>query len=961
MYRWRWTAMAGVVLALAAPVSARYEFQERVLENGMRVITLEDFSCPVVAVQVWYHVGSKNEDPQRQGFAHMFEHMMFRGTERLGPTDHFNFVRGTGGNCNAYTSFDQTVYVNYVPADQLPLVLWLEAERMAFLRINEYGFSTERKVVEEERRLGLNRPYGTVFEKVLPVIFKVHPYRWTPIGRIPHLRAARVEELQAFWDRYYVPNNATLVIVGAVPHEKAQRMAEEAFGWIPRFPDPPPLDVSEPPQTEPREILVEEPKGPAPVVGYAFRAVPVKHPDFIPLQVATSILGEGQSSRLYVDLVKEQKLAMYAGAAAVGFEDEGVVAVGAVLKPFGNRVKAMNALTRQIRRMREEPVSERELRKAINRLLRQQVTQSLTVASKASRLGFAAVIYGDTDWVNREPEAIRSVTREDVQRVCQKYFIKERSTKVYVKPSVAGMLKSLVGGGPAEDEGAPPPPEPATGPDDPGPPSVKDALRRPEALPDKPPVAAVRPALPKIEDVGIYDRARARAEDVRDVVPAHRLPNGLRVVVVENHEVPFVTMQLGLLDGAWTEDPDMPGVAAMACAMITEGTENYTARELADELETYAISLSGYADMDYASVTASCLSEQVERAMRLLAEVVQRPTFPEEEFRIRLDQTRTAKMVSEKEPGYVADRELRRRIFREHFYARTASGELADLDNLRREALPRWWREHVRPDRAVLYVAGDIERADAFRLAERYLGEWEAVREPAPPDVPDVPEPAPTRIFLVDRPGLVQSEIRIGHIGITRKDSAYFATRVFNQVFGGSFASRLNDALRVKRGLTYGIRGGFEADRFAGRFVIRTFSKTPKTAEALRVILDEIQRIKTEPPTPEEMQAARNYLLGSFAVSRETPGSIIDDLWLLEREGLPADYFVRYLDAVATTDASTVASIAGRLVRGDRLAIVVVGDAARIRDALAEIAPVTVISAGSDATSGSDEPESTGR
>ena len=227
------------------------EYRETVLDNGLRVITHEDFSCPIVVVDLWYHVGSKDEDPERQGFAHMFEHMMFRGTDRLGPTDHFDHIRRIGGSCNAYTSFDQTVYVQRVPANQLELVLWLEAERMSFLRIDQEAFDIERKVVEEERRMGLNAPYGTLLEEALAEMFALHPYRWPPIGKIAHLRAASVPELRSFWMEYYVPNNATLIIAGAVKHEEAQRLARQYFEWIPRAADPPRISIREPLPTAP--------------------------------------------------------------------------------------------------------------------------------------------------------------------------------------------------------------------------------------------------------------------------------------------------------------------------------------------------------------------------------------------------------------------------------------------------------------------------------------------------------------------------------------------------------------------------------------------------------------------------------------------------------------------------------------------------------------------------------------
>ena len=226
-----------ISLALASACAAgprQYDFREKTLDNGLRVITLEDPTSPIVAVHLWYHVGSKDEQPERQGFAHMFEHMMFRGTDRLGTEEHFKHIRRNGGSCNAYTSFDQTVYIQTLPANQLELALWLEAERMGFLRIDQTSFDTERKIVEEERRLGLNRPYGTLPEKALREVFKVHPYGWTPIGNIAHLRASAAQELREFWNRYYVPNNATLVIVGDIKHDEAQKLAKRYFGWMPR-------------------------------------------------------------------------------------------------------------------------------------------------------------------------------------------------------------------------------------------------------------------------------------------------------------------------------------------------------------------------------------------------------------------------------------------------------------------------------------------------------------------------------------------------------------------------------------------------------------------------------------------------------------------------------------------------------------------------------------------------------
>jgi len=919
-----------VVLVLACPLlgaDRTYDFQRIVLENGLTVLSLEDHSCPIVAVQVWYHVGSKDEDPQRQGFAHMFEHMMFRGTDRLGPESHFDYIRRTGGYANGYTSFDNTTYVNQVPSNQLELVLWLEAERMAFLRIDEEGFHKERKVVEEERRMSsLNRPYGTVPEKVLPVIFTKHSYQWTPIGQIPHLRAATIDELQAFWDTYYTPSNATLVIVGDVRHADAQALAAKYFGWIPSRPKPPRVAVKEPPQTEARHVTVEEPKGPVPLVGLAYRAVSRRHDDALPLEMLMSILGGGESSRIYRDLVKERKIAQGAMAMAYLLEDDGVVGAGAALLPWGDKPKVLQALREHFQRVRQEGVTPRELTKAKNQFVRREVTESLTVANKARLLGEYQVLEGDADEANRRFDRIRAVTADDLLRVAQTYLVEPHQTMVIVQPQAGAALGALFGGRKGKevdmDEGAAPVATPTTnriatrG-------EPRTNLRRPEGFPPHPPVAKVLEAIPQVRH---HDEV---------------LDNGLKVVVVPNHEVPFVMMMLGVFHGAWTERS--PGTASMACQMITQGTRTHTAAQLAEELEFNAISLSASASMDAATITASCVTDQFRLAATLLAEVVRTPTFPKEEFGVLRKQTVLGLMVQSKTPEYLADRELQRRVFGDHPYARTVPGEIEDVQRLQPEDLSTWWFTFVRPDSAVLYIAGDVEPGPAVAVAKSCFGDWKTEGPKPEPKQPEIPPPGPTHIWLVDRPGSVQSQIRVGQLGITRHHEHYVTSRVLSLIFGGGFNSRLNRAIRVEKGLTYGARGGFEANRFAGTFTAGTFTKTPNTVEAIRLILREIDRMRTSPPESQELDMAKSYIVGGFAGQRETPQAVVNDLWLIEHEQLAADYLEQLLTGVKKTTAEDVQNAAKSLMQDTKLTIVVVGEAAKLTDDLARIAPVTIV------------------
>ena len=920
----RWALAIGLLSSLAsawADEAGRFEYQEKTLPNGMRIVTMEDFSCPVVAVQLWYHVGSKDEHPERQGFAHMFEHMMFRGTDRLGPTDHFDNIRRVGGDCNAYTSMDQTVYVQTLPADQLEMALWLEAERMSFLKIDQEAFDTERKVVEEERRLGLNRPYGTLFEKVLGSLFEKHPYRWSTIGQIPHLRAASVPELRQFWTTYYVPNNATLVVVGAVKHEQVQEMAERMFGWIPRYDDPPRVRIEEPLPGAPKEITIKEDNAPAPLVGVLYRTVPMKHEDSVALSMLGDILAGGESSRIYRDLVKDRGLAAMAAGGSFSMEQDGLLGVGAVLPPMGGDADAvLAAIDEHVARARNELVTPEELEKARNGMLRSMVTQKLTVESKAGALGSAAVLEGDAARVNHPLEALRRITAEDLQRVAQQYLTPERLYRGKVERNLMGTLGGMLGFAKNEEE-APVTAAPETDPPPPG----RPGLVRPEGYPTAPPSAPLQRPDATIR----YD--------------SEKLPNGLEVLVVENHELPFVSVQLGLRNGAWTESKT--GVANMAMQMLTRGTENYSEADLWTELDTYAISLNGSADMDNATVFGSCLTEHTDRAMKLLAEVVLRPTFPEKEFETLRRQALTGLAISSKEPSYIAERELRRRLYGDHPYSRTPLGEYGDVEALEPADLSAWWKAFGRPDGATLIFSGDIDKAAAVELAKRHLGDWKNEGEAPRPQLADMPPAGPTQIFLVDFPG-VQSQIRVGQRSGTRKDPGYFTSRVVGGYFGGAFNSHLNETIRVERGLTYGARGGWSAQRLAGQFVVSTFSKTESTAAALTAIFEELARLRDEPPTPKELTDTVSYIVGSFAGDRETPQSVAGDLWLTRSQDLGDDYLTRMLETVSHTSADECTKFVAEAVDPAKLVVVVVGPAQTLAESLKQFGPVTVVSNG---------------
>ena len=912
-------AVATIAVFAAASFAEErlFDFQQTTLDNGLTVVTLEDFSTPIVAVQVWYEVGSKDEHISRQGFAHMFEHMMFRGTELLGPEEHFALIRGVGGTANAFTSFDYTAYVNKVPSNQLELALWLEAERMMFLDVSQENYDVERRVVEEERMMGLNRPYGAVFEQLLPVVFEQHPYQWTPIGKIAHLREAELDELQHFWDEYYVPSNATLVIVGAVPHAEALAKAEHYFGWMPTFPTPERVTIEEPAQEAERAIEIREALGQVPLARYVYRGVSAQHEDATALELAVNILGDGESSRLYQELVQEQQICQGAYAWNWNLAQDGLFMIGAELAQGGDgdTEPVYAAMDAEIARIREEGVRQEELDKVKNQALRSLITSQLEIESKARTIGQYAIEYGDPEGLNQVIEDYRAVTVEDIQRVITEYFVPERRTVATVIPDPEFQYDSDATVRHAAYE----PPSGAL---------QKVDIERPDFFPTVPPLADLleeAPEIPMIE---------------------HTLPNGLKVVVVENDEVPFVTLTLGLRHGAWVESAETPGLASMTLDMLTAGTENYTSSELAEKLEFNALTLGGSAGEDVATVNGSALADKFPMAMELLAEVVLRPTFPERELGIKREQRKNSLSVQESNAQYLADRALEAALYGEHPYARPVGGVLATVDDLDREGLIAWWETFARPDAAVLYIAGDVDPEEAFAEVERVLGEWQA--EGAMPEIelPEFPVIEGRRIILVDRPGTVQTQIRVGHLGFNRLDPDWHAAFVFSDIFGRGFNSRINRVIRIERGLTYGAWGGFNGQRFTGNFIGSTFTRPETTAEAVQAILDVMEGMRSAPVTDHELEQSRAALVGRFPSNLETPQDAASYAWLIEYNGLPADYLQQALDGYKNTTHEDLQRIAEERMSLDDLVIVVVGDAAAVRESLEEIASVTVVESG---------------
>ncbi|MGE3405047.1 MAG: M16 family metallopeptidase [Vicinamibacterales bacterium] len=421
-----WTWRATIEAAVRPP---KLQYQTSVLPNGLRVILSEDHSTPIVHVSVWYHVGSKNERPGRTGFAHLFEHMMFKGSKNIEPEAHTSIVASIGGQSNAYTTEDTTVFWQTLPQHYLPLVLWMEADRMATLRVDEDAFKREREVVKEERRMRIeNQPYGRLTEIVYDHAFTTHPYKHPTIGSMADLEAASVADVREFHDTFYVPENATLTVVGDFDPALTLQLITRYFGRVPKAAKPVPRDIPrEPPQTAERRVTIEE-SWPLPAVVVAYHITYDGHPDSYPLHIVGKVLSDGQSARVTKTLVYDRQIAASAFASGNIEEDPSLFYAVAIVQPGRTTAEVEKALIAEIERLKDEPITARELQRAKNQFARDYILGRESIQEKAMHLAHGAVIHNDITTADGEFEIFQNITVADVQRVAKTYFRPENRT-----------------------------------------------------------------------------------------------------------------------------------------------------------------------------------------------------------------------------------------------------------------------------------------------------------------------------------------------------------------------------------------------------------------------------------------------------------------------------------------------------------------------------------------------------
>jgi zinc protease len=433
--------VAGLIQTATQPSSAavrppKLQYEITTLPNGLTLVLSEDLSTPIVHLQLWYHVGSKNEKPGRTGFAHLFEHLMFKGSKNVQPEAHTSMISSVGGQSNAFTTDDETVFWETAPAQYLPLMLWLEADRMATLRIDKDTFTNERDVVKEERRMRVdNQPYGRLNEIIYDQAFTVHPYKHATIGSMADLEAASVDDVRDFYRTYYVPSNATLALVGDFDSTQAVQLANQYLGRVPKAEREVPRDIpKEPPQTKEKRVTLQQP-WPLPAVVVAYHITYDGNPDSYPLHIAAKVLSDGQTSRIYQKLVYEKQMAVAAFGNANLIEDPNLFYAVAIVQPGHTTEEVAATLIAELDRLKTEPISDHELQRTKNQFARDYILSRESNQQKASHLAHAIVIHRDVKTADAEFDIFQNITVADVQRVARTYFKTENRLVLTLMPS----------------------------------------------------------------------------------------------------------------------------------------------------------------------------------------------------------------------------------------------------------------------------------------------------------------------------------------------------------------------------------------------------------------------------------------------------------------------------------------------------------------------------------------------
>ena len=901
------------------------------LPNGLRVLVHTDRKAPVVAVSVWYGVGSKNEPKGKTGFAHLFEHLMFNGSEHA-PGDYFEPLQQVGAtDLNGTTWFDRTNYFETVPVGALDRVLMLESDRMGYLlgAVTQDKLDNQRSVVQNEKRQGDNQPYGLVeYEEYENLYPSGHPYHHSTIGSMADLNSATLDDVKGWFRDHYAPNNAVLVVAGDIDLATARTKVDQWFGPIPSGPKVQPVSVPVPTLPSPLAKTIKDQVATTRI--YRMWAIPgLDNPDYLPLQVGGLILGGLASSRFDDTLVRGAQVAVGASAEAQIFAQGGQFVVQADVKPGQDPAKVAAALDEQVARMLKDGPTADELNRAATVFASGEIRKLESVGGfggKAPTLAEGLLYSGDPAHYRQELQMAAKLTPADVRAVMQKWLARpafsltvEPGTRTEGGENRAGFAVN-----------------PGTG--QPHPAYYRDPAQPAAASIATP--AVDRTKLPAAGDVPALDFPK---------IERATLSNGMKVYFARRSAVPVVSMRLAF-DAGFAADPkNALGTEALLLALMDQGTEKLDASALARARETLGAEIRGFANADRTNFQLDAVTPNLAPSLALLSDYVRRPALSASELeRVRVQQL-TAISAEMKNPAAVASRVLYPAIYGPaHPYgsAPTGSGDPAVVKRLSRADLAAFHAKWLRPDLASVFVVGDTTLDAVKPLLEASFGDWKAPATPPPVKDFSVAVPAPaSRIMLVDRPASPQSQIMAAVVLDAKGTDDLVALNSANDILGGNFLSRLNMDLRETKGWSYGV-GSAVSERI-DRVIYRISApvQTDQTGPAIAALRTDLgDFVGAKGVQPDELAWSTSGSARELSGMFETTGALLDGVAKIVTYNRSDDFYVTLPARYKALDAGSLDKAARARIDPAKLVWVVVGDAAKVKPQLDKLGlPVEVV------------------
>ena len=885
------------------------DYEQYQLDNGLDVIMHLDNSDPIVALAIVYHVGSSREVVGRTGFAHLFEHMMFQQSENVGQDQFFKKIQNAGGTLNGFTNKNATTYFEIVPKNALELILWLESDRMGYLinTVTKSAFANQQNVVQNEKRQGVdNRPYGHTNYVIDKNLFpEGHPYSWQVIGEMEDIFNATVEDVKEFHQKYYLPNNTTLVLAGDFEQEEAKNLIEKYFGEIPsgdKVTDLEPIPFS---LEETKKLYHEDNFAKAAQFRMVWPGIEEYSEDAYALDFLGQLLSDGKKAPMYKVLVKDKKLTSNVFAYNSSQELAGKFTISVTAHHDVSLPDIEDAIFESFAKFEEEGITDRDLERIKAQLERRFYNGISSILNKSYQLAIFNEFAGSPSFIEQDIENIKAVTKEDVIRVYNTYI----KDKPYVSTSFVpkGQLEYITVG------------------------SVKAEVKEEKVS------EATEVILGEVEEKEIlktpskFDRS---VEPAQGPMPEITLPdvwkdnlaNGMKVYGIEQHELPLVQFNIVFDGGKLLDDMEKIGVANLVGDLMMEGTKNKTPEELEEEIELLGSSINMYAGSNSITISVNTLVRNYRNTLALVEEILLEPRWDEEEFELAKIKIINNLKRRKADPNYIASNTFNKLVYGEnHIYAYNISGTEESVESITIDDLKEYYEKSFSPSIARFHIVGDISQTEVMSSLEELDNKWEAKEVTIPEyEIPPVPEKS--KIYFVDVPGAKQSVIRIGYLALARTDKNFYPATVMNYKLGGSFSGVLNLILREEKGFTYGAGSYFSGSKIVGPFSAYSSVRSNATFESLKIFKESMENYR-KGITQEDLEFTKNALTKSNARRFETLYSLLGMLQTMSAYNFPDDYIKKEEDIVKKMTFEEHKALAQKYIIPDKMIYVVVGDA----------------------------------